>query len=246
MGVQCAYKYFSHVRFCWTTGISNLVSPPAPDPQKPWKEEQQTVSCNTQSPCVVPLLLSPTLRSSDFGLAREEPIGTIWSILLLPRIIMQSVTFLWFLMSFLHWTTKSLCRRGEGSFKCEKDAWCAHSIESFVRDNLDIIFRIFSLCKNDRHTVHLPPTVKSTKKLLSLHRHCLVVHKAGQNLRSALPTTSFFYKKVGNSCSWSGDGALPAWIWYNLCKPYCYCHNLPTLYPFSPVESTAVVGRCEL
>lgn len=135
--------------------------------QKPWKEEQQeeqqTVSCNTQSPCVVPLLLSPTLRSSDFGLAREEPIGTIWSILLLPRIIMQSVTFLWFLMSFLHWTTKSLCRCGEGSFKCEKDAWCAHSIESFVRDNLDIIFRIFSLCKNDRHTVHLPQLWKALR-----------------------------------------------------------------------------------
>lgn len=36
-------------------------------------------------------------------------------------------------MSFLHWTTKSLCRRGGFAFKCEKDTWCAPSIESFVR-----------------------------------------------------------------------------------------------------------------
>lgn len=76
------------------------------------------------------------------------------------------------IMSFLHWTTKSLCRRGGDScaFKCEKDTWCAHSVESFVRGDSSVLrtpVHLLNLLCKMMATVDIPPTVNSTKQLLS-------------------------------------------------------------------------------
>lgn len=174
------YEYFSHVRFCWTTGISNLITPPAPDLRSLGRRAGGAANCYLQHlkqhtitlSHLSSVWLSPATRLSDLGLhaaAREEPVGTIWSILLLPRIIMQVLPFYDFLWAFYTElqrvfvdVVKTSC-----AFKCEKDAWCAHSIESFVREITRswghlLIFWIFSLCKTIA-TVDLPPTVNSTK-----------------------------------------------------------------------------------
>lgn len=47
------------------------------------------------------------------------------------------------------------------AFKCEKDAWCAHSIESFVREitwswGHLLIFWIFFIVQNDCHSRPTP------------------------------------------------------------------------------------------
>lgn len=176
------YEYFSHVRFCWTTGISNLITPPAPDLRSLGRRAGGAANCYLQhlKQHTITLLfhfsLSLTLSGDTFcvnlglhtvaweGARRDGLVNSF-----ITQNNYASVTFLWFLMSFLHWTTKSLCRRGEDScaFKCEKDAWCAHSIESFVREitwswGHLFIFWISSLCKTIA-TVDLPPTVNSTK-----------------------------------------------------------------------------------
>lgn len=108
----CVYEYFSHVRFCWTTGISNLITPPAPDLRSLGKKAGGAANCYLQhlKQHTITLLfhislvwLSLATRLSNLGLhaaAWEEPVGTIWSILLLPRINMQVLPFYDFLWAF--------------------------------------------------------------------------------------------------------------------------------------------------
>lgn len=95
--------------------------------------------------------------------------------------------------SFLHWTTKSLCRRGEDScaFKCEKDTWCAHLIEeiAWCWGHL-LIFCSLSAKWSPQQTY---PQLWRALNNYFLHRHCFAVHKTSQKTLSALPTTFLFF-----------------------------------------------------
>lgn len=151
------------------------------------------------------------------------------------------------IMSFLHWTTKSLCRRGEDScaFKCEKDTWCAHSIEeiAWCWGHL-LIFCSLSAKWSPQQTY---PQLWRALNNYFLHRHCFAVHKTSQKTLSALQTTffAFFNEKVGTLTH-------EAVMSHCLCRyeeksvQVYYRHSLPTFYSYSCVKSTDVVDRCEL
>lgn len=137
----CAYKYCSHVRFCWTTGISNLITPPAPDLRSLGRRAGGAANCYLrhlkQHTITLLFQFCQSTLSGDtqcklelHSVAWDEPVGTIWSNLLLPRIIMQVLPFFDFLWAFYTELQVCLYRADEDScaFKCEKDAGCAHSI----------------------------------------------------------------------------------------------------------------------
>lgn len=142
---ECVCEYFSHVRFCWTTGISNLITPPAPDLRSLGRRAGGAANCYLQhlKQHTITLLfhfsfgLTLATRLSNLGsVAREEPVGTIWSILLLPRVIMQVLPFYDFLWAFYTELQRVFVDVAKTVVlsNVKKDAWCAHSIESFVRE----------------------------------------------------------------------------------------------------------------
>lgn len=85
-----------------STGLLELITPPAPDLRSLGRRAGGTATCtykslnNTQSPCCFTFHSSDSLVRYNLGVhtvAPEEPVGTIWSILLLSRVIMQVLPF---------------------------------------------------------------------------------------------------------------------------------------------------------
>lgn len=175
----CALKYVSHVRFFWTTGISNLITPPAPDLRSLGRRTGGAANCYLQHLKQHTITLSfpfPLARLSlrtcwvspdrpgsrlHSGL-REELIGMIWSILFLSRNIMQVLPFydfLWALYTELQRVFVDIVET-DSAFKCEKNAWCAHSIKSFVREMAFLRTPFNFLCpfivQNDHHSRPTP------------------------------------------------------------------------------------------
>lgn len=176
----CVYEYFSHVRFCWTTGISNLITPPAPDLRSLGRREGGAANCYLQHlkqhtitlSFHFPLVWLSGDTSSNLGLhavAWEEPIGTIWSVLLLSRIIMQVLPFYDFLWAFYTELQRIFVDMVEtvvlSNVKRTPDVPIRLNLLSaeiaWSWGHL-LIFWIFSMCKMIA-TVDLPPTVNSTK-----------------------------------------------------------------------------------